>query len=181
MKLFSILTRSVASASTLKTINSNATSRGIGTLSRTASSSALDCTSIYKSTFNTRSNSASSSPTYIQIRSKSKRSKATSPAPSASDDDVPVLHTKGKGKKSGIGKEGSSSTSDSISTTTRNDELPGEKFDIKKLTSNMENSVERAKKTVGGMIGGHGRADPGESLQRRLRVDRLCDLLVRLC
>jgi len=159
MKSFSALTRSASSFQPSILLRN----RSLNQISNRQISSCINRGVIASSTSNLIPTSSTSTSSvnrfYLQTRFKSKKSKATSPTPSASDDDVPVMHTKGKGKKSGIGKE---SSDDSYSTSTRNDELPGEKFDIKKLTSNMANSLERANKTVSSMIGGHGRADPGE-------------------
>ncbi|CAD6889791.1 unnamed protein product [Tilletia controversa] len=88
------------------------------------------------------------------------------------DDDVPVLNTRGKGAKGAKSKTGGSKSKhpnrehdaadsgDGIATTTRNQELPGEKFDIAQLAENMARAVKRCRETVSGMVGMMGRPDP---------------------
>ncbi|CAO1629781.1 unnamed protein product [Sympodiomycopsis kandeliae] len=117
---------------------------------------------------------ASCCPSYV--RYKSKRSKASfasnvdEPSAGQGEEDVPVMNTKGKGSKSNATKGAKSKRGNreqaeveddrTYSTSTKNDELPGERYDEKALTSNMNRAVERCKSTVTQMVGMHGRADP---------------------
>ncbi|KAE8212440.1 hypothetical protein CF327_g3930 [Tilletia walkeri] len=91
------------------------------------------------------------------------------------DDDVPVLNTRGKGAKGAKSKpHGSKSkhgshgtreheaaeSGDGITTSTRNQNLPGEKFDLDQLSKTMAGAVKRCRETVSGMVGMMGRPDP---------------------
>lgn len=112
---------------------------------------------------------------------KSRRSRVESvdDAAYAEDDggaDVPVMRTKGKGK----GKAAASSSSGSggakskrgakeaeqradasrYATSTRNQELPDERFDSEALEDNMKRAVERCRQTVKQKVGMLGRVDP---------------------
>ncbi|KAK0550285.1 hypothetical protein OC845_002722 [Tilletia horrida] len=91
-------------------------------------------------------------------------------------DDVPVLNTRGKGAKGAKSKQphgakskhGSHGTREArnadsgegIATTTRNQSLPDEKFDLAHLSENMQRAVKRCRETVSSMVGMIGRPDP---------------------
>lgn len=111
------------------------------------------------------------------MRYKSKRSKASfasnvnEPSAGKGEEDVPVLNTKGKGSKSQATRGAKSkrgnreeyeleNDDNTFSTTTKNDEMPGERYDEKALKANMQRAVERCKQTVTQMVGMQGRADP---------------------
>lgn len=107
---------------------------------------------------------------------KSKRSSASEPAP-PTPGDVPVIHTKGKGAKGaskaprgarskrGDAEEAERDDSERYSTSTGNEELPGERFDEQGLRENMERAVKRCRETISQKVASHGRADPGACMQ----------------
>ncbi|KAL9936016.1 hypothetical protein V8E36_004858 [Tilletia maclaganii] len=91
------------------------------------------------------------------------------------NDDVPVINTRGKGAKGAKSKpHGAKSkhgghgsrehealdSGDGIATSTRNQDLPGEKFDLAQLSANMQRAVKRCRETISGMVGMMGRPDP---------------------
>lgn len=114
------------------------------------------------------------------VRHKSKRSRASAvenvDEPRVGDEDVPVMNTKGKGAKAAkSGSRGTKSKRGDVEqaeveddsryqTSTKNDELPDEKYHEEAVKANMRRAVERCKNTVTKMIGMQGRADPGECL-----------------
>ncbi|KAK0536631.1 hypothetical protein OC835_001981 [Tilletia horrida] len=108
-------------------------------------------------------------------KGKGRRSDEDDEEVSDYDDDVPVLNTRGKGAKGAKSKpHGSKSkhgghphreheaaqSGDGVATTTRNQELPGEKFDLAQLGENMQRAVQRCRETVSSMVGMMGRPDP---------------------
>lgn len=101
-----------------------------------------------------------------QRRWKSKKSSAQYIDESAAeDDDVPVIKTKGKGggKGKGAAKEGD------YKTSTRNQDLPDEKFNMDTISANMKRAVERCRTTTSHLVGSFGRADP--SLLNSIKVE----------
>lgn len=104
--------------------------------------------------------------TLPQRRWKSKRSSAQYiDENAAEDDDVPVIKTKGKGggKGKAAAKEGD------YKTSTRNQELPDEKFNMDTIVANMKRAVERCRATTSQLVGSFGRADP--SLLNSIKVE----------
>lgn len=112
-------------------------------------------------------------------RYKSKKSKASfasnvdEPSAGKGEEDVPVINHKGKGSKSQAKKGAKSKRGDReqfeveqdesmYSNHTKNDEMPGERYDEKTLKLNMARALDRCKQTVTQMVGMHGRADPGK-------------------
>ncbi|CBQ67470.1 conserved hypothetical protein [Sporisorium reilianum SRZ2] len=118
----------------------------------------------------------------MQTRFKSKRSSAQYIDPHAADaDDVPVMKTKGKGSKGNRGAQSTARggrskrgddeqpTDAEYKTSTRNQELPDEAFDLDAIASHMSRAVERCRSTTSALVGSFGRADP--SLLDNIKVE----------
>lgn len=127
------------------------------------------------------SSSAVRQPSLVRYKSKkSKSSFATEINDPGQHDfeassDRPVMNTKGKGGKAaktssprgskskrGGPEQAEAEDEGNYKYNTRDNDLPGENYDEKALTANMQRAVQRCKETATQMVGMHGRADPGE-------------------
>lgn len=110
---------------------------------------------------------------------KSRSSFASEPAP-PTPGDVPVINTKGKGLKGASkgqkgaatrrGYEERSQLSDDrrYTSSTGNQEMPGEKFEEDTMKANMQRAVQRCKDTISNKTASYGRADPCEFMTKSM-------------
>jgi hypothetical protein len=108
---------------------------------------------------------------------KSKSSFASEPTPPTIGD-VPVINTKGKGPQGASkGPKGTPTKKGNVersqidddrryTSSTENQEMPGEKFEMGNSQSNMQRAVQRCKDTISKKVASYGRADPCEFILR---------------